>query len=272
MIAEDGRGVRRLRERAGGRCVRAGLDERGGHGNRNHLWIGRTGAKMEASSRSYRRVPPVTIRRRSSVFQGGQRVRSLMTDPTTITRLLSQRPQRADARRNYEKLLARRARPSPRTAPPRRSRTSRAAPSVGIGTLYRHFPTRQHLLEAVYVDEVEAISRSAADLADSRRGSARAVAARVRRLRGHEARAGRGDARLHRPRRRGLPRLPSALYGRRRRRSLERAQAGGSRPPGRQLHGRRAPGRRHRRASAAPSPTRSSACSTSCSTACATGG
>jgi AcrR family transcriptional regulator len=37
---------------------------------------------------------------------------------------------------------------------------------VGIGTLYRHFPTRQHLLEAVYLDEVEAICRSAADLAD----------------------------------------------------------------------------------------------------------
>ena len=27
---------------------------------------------------------------------------------------------------------------------------------VGIGTLYRHFPTRQALLEALYVDEVEA--------------------------------------------------------------------------------------------------------------------
>jgi AcrR family transcriptional regulator len=37
---------------------------------------------------------------------------------------------------------------------------------VGIGTLYRHFPTRQALLEAVYLDEVEALCRSAADLAD----------------------------------------------------------------------------------------------------------
>jgi AcrR family transcriptional regulator len=34
---------------------------------------------------------------------------------------------------------------------------------VGIGTLYRHFPNRQALLEAVYVDEVEAMCRSAAD-------------------------------------------------------------------------------------------------------------
>jgi AcrR family transcriptional regulator len=35
---------------------------------------------------------------------------------------------------------------------------------VGIGTLYRNFPSRQALLEAVYVDEVESLCRSAADL------------------------------------------------------------------------------------------------------------
>jgi len=34
---------------------------------------------------------------------------------------------------------------------------------VGIGTLYRHFPSRQALLEAVYLEEVEAICRSAAE-------------------------------------------------------------------------------------------------------------
>jgi AcrR family transcriptional regulator len=35
---------------------------------------------------------------------------------------------------------------------------------VGIGTLYRHFPTRQALLEALYIDEVEEVCRSAAEL------------------------------------------------------------------------------------------------------------
>jgi len=35
---------------------------------------------------------------------------------------------------------------------------------VGIGTLYRHFPNRQALLEALYVDEVEEVCRSAAEL------------------------------------------------------------------------------------------------------------
>jgi AcrR family transcriptional regulator len=35
---------------------------------------------------------------------------------------------------------------------------------VGIGTLYRHFPNRQALLEALYVDEVEEVCRSAVEL------------------------------------------------------------------------------------------------------------
>ena len=34
---------------------------------------------------------------------------------------------------------------------------------MGIGTLYRHFPNRQALLEAVYVDELENLCRSAAE-------------------------------------------------------------------------------------------------------------
>jgi AcrR family transcriptional regulator len=38
---------------------------------------------------------------------------------------------------------------------------------VGIGTLYRHFPNRQALLEALYVKEVEEITRSASTLEDA---------------------------------------------------------------------------------------------------------
>ena len=37
---------------------------------------------------------------------------------------------------------------------------------VGIGTLYRHFPSREHLLVAVYIDEVEAMAAVADDLGD----------------------------------------------------------------------------------------------------------
>ncbi len=79
---------------------------------------------------------------------------------------LSKRPQRADARRNYEKLVsaAREAFAEHDAAASLEDIARRAG--VGIGTLYRHFPTRQDLLEAAYIDEVEAICRSADDLGD----------------------------------------------------------------------------------------------------------
>jgi AcrR family transcriptional regulator len=80
--------------------------------------------------------------------------------------VLSRRPKRADARRNYDKLVgaAREAFAADGTSASLEDVARRA--EVGIGTLYRHFPTRQHLLEAVYVDEVEAMSRQAEDLAE----------------------------------------------------------------------------------------------------------
>jgi AcrR family transcriptional regulator len=89
-----------------------------------------------------------------------------MTDPTTIKALAIQRPQRADARRNYEKLIAvaRDVFAEDGVSATLDDIARRA--QVGPATLYRHFPTRQHLLEAVYLEEVQAISRSAADLAD----------------------------------------------------------------------------------------------------------
>jgi AcrR family transcriptional regulator len=78
---------------------------------------------------------------------------------------MMQRPKRADARRNHEKLLAAaREVLTESDAEASLEEVARRA-GVGIGTLYRHFPTRQNLLEAVYVDEVEAVSRSAQDVA-----------------------------------------------------------------------------------------------------------
>ena len=72
------------------------------------------------------------------------------------------RPKRADARRNYEKVLsaAREAFLEGGEATSLEEIARRAG--VGIGTLYRHFPNRQALLEALYADEVEELSRSAA--------------------------------------------------------------------------------------------------------------
>ena len=75
-----------------------------------------------------------------------------------------QPPKRADARRNYERLLeaARDAFAQP-GADPSLEEIARAA-DVGIGTLYRHFPNRQALLEAVYMDDVRALGRFAEEL------------------------------------------------------------------------------------------------------------
>ena len=75
------------------------------------------------------------------------------------------RPQRADARRNFDALLAA-ARDAFATKGVEASLEDIARQAgVGIGTLYRNFPTRADLVQAVYVDEVEALSRSAAEFA-----------------------------------------------------------------------------------------------------------
>jgi AcrR family transcriptional regulator len=77
-----------------------------------------------------------------------------------------QRPLRADAARNRAQLLAAaRAAFTEKGSAASLEDIARRA-EVGVGTLYRHFPTRQELLEAVYVEEVEALCRSAADFAE----------------------------------------------------------------------------------------------------------
>jgi AcrR family transcriptional regulator len=74
------------------------------------------------------------------------------------------RPMRADARRNYEKVIvAARDAFAEGGASTSLEEIARRA-GVGIGTLYRHFPTRQALLEAVYAHEVEEVCQTAADL------------------------------------------------------------------------------------------------------------
>src|SRR3954454_2057855 len=74
-------------------------------------------------------------------------------------RMTVAKPKRADALRNHEKLLAaaREAFTEHGASASLEDIARRAG--VGIGTLYRHFPTRQALVEAVYFDEVEALGR-----------------------------------------------------------------------------------------------------------------
>ncbi len=84
------------------------------------------------------------------------------TEPTQ--QLTSTRPKRADARRNYDKVIAAaRSAFTESGAETSLEGIARRA-GVGIGTLYRHFPNRQALLEAVYVEEVDRFCASASEL------------------------------------------------------------------------------------------------------------
>jgi AcrR family transcriptional regulator len=75
---------------------------------------------------------------------------------------------RADARRNYERLLGAAAAAFAEHGADDVSLEEIARRAgVGIGTLYRHFPTRQALLEAVYRDQVEALRARADELLES---------------------------------------------------------------------------------------------------------
>jgi AcrR family transcriptional regulator len=73
-------------------------------------------------------------------------------------------PMRADARRNRERLLAAALAAFTEHGSDDTSLEEIARRAgVGIGTLYRHFPNRQALLEALYVNEVDEVCRSAAE-------------------------------------------------------------------------------------------------------------
>ncbi|WP_258726912.1 TetR/AcrR family transcriptional regulator [Cellulomonas sp. NS3] len=77
--------------------------------------------------------------------------------PTTPA---ADRPLRADARRNRDRLLAVAAEVLTKDVDvPLETIAERAG--VGIGTLYRHFPNRDALIEAVYRHEVEELCDAA---------------------------------------------------------------------------------------------------------------
>ena len=77
--------------------------------------------------------------------------------------IAARRPMRADARRNYEKLLAVARDAFAEDNAVTLEEIARRA-QVGIGTLYRHFPSRPALLEGIYVDQVEILCASAREL------------------------------------------------------------------------------------------------------------
>ena len=74
-----------------------------------------------------------------------------------------ERPLRADARRNREKVLAAaRAVFSENGRDAQMDDVARRA-GVGVGTVYRHFPTKEALIEALVVDAFETIAAHARD-------------------------------------------------------------------------------------------------------------
>ncbi|HEX2134113.1 MAG TPA: helix-turn-helix domain-containing protein [Actinophytocola sp.] len=74
------------------------------------------------------------------------------------------RPQRASSRQKFDALLAAARDVFADDGVNGSLEEIARRAGVGIGTLYRNFPTRQTLLEAVYVDEVEALARVADEL------------------------------------------------------------------------------------------------------------
>ncbi|MFF7216148.1 TetR/AcrR family transcriptional regulator [Streptomyces sp. NPDC008238] len=78
----------------------------------------------------------------------------------------SQRPHRRDAARNYDALLAAAREAFTENGSEASLEDIARRAGVGIATLYRNFPTRRHLFESVYADEVNDLCRVAQEVAD----------------------------------------------------------------------------------------------------------
>jgi AcrR family transcriptional regulator len=77
------------------------------------------------------------------------------------------RKPRADGERNRERLVAAAKAAFAETGPGASLEEIARRAGVGIGTLYRHFPTRDAVIEAVYRREVEQLAAAATRLLES---------------------------------------------------------------------------------------------------------
>lgn len=78
----------------------------------------------------------------------------------------AKKPMRADAARNRAKLLTAAAEAFAQQGVEVSLEDIAAAAGVGIGTLYRNFPTREDLVLAVYADQVSALEQRSQELPD----------------------------------------------------------------------------------------------------------
>jgi AcrR family transcriptional regulator len=81
---------------------------------------------------------------------------------------VSARPLRADAQRNRDRLLTVATEAFAADGEDVALETIAARAGVGIGTLYRHFPSRDALVVAAYQHEVDAVCAAAAELLATR--------------------------------------------------------------------------------------------------------
>ena len=77
------------------------------------------------------------------------------------------KPLRADARRNRDRLLASASRLFVEQGLDATVDMIAKDAGVGMGTLYRHFPTREALIEAAYRTQLDAVCDAAAELVES---------------------------------------------------------------------------------------------------------
>ncbi len=77
---------------------------------------------------------------------------------------MTERPLRADARRNRERLLEVAVRAFSEDGPDAPLESIARTAGVGIGTLYRHFPTRDALVEAAYRNELDRLCDAVPEL------------------------------------------------------------------------------------------------------------
>ncbi|CAM5332017.1 TetR/AcrR family transcriptional regulator [Streptomyces canus] len=91
-----------------------------------------------------------------------------MTAPSfPVTEIVaSRRPHRKDAARNYDALLAAAREAFAEHGSEASLEDIARRAGVGIGTLYRNFPTRRHLFESVYADDVNTLVQVAQEVAD----------------------------------------------------------------------------------------------------------
>ena len=80
----------------------------------------------------------------------------------------ARRPLRADARRNRARVLAAADAVFASEGAATTTEAVARAAGVGVGTVFRHFPTKDALLEAVFVARLEVLAEEASALADAK--------------------------------------------------------------------------------------------------------